>query len=45
MALITVLQNQAEGITHDGTYLWVGNGGITFLPLQQLNKPIRLKHI
>ena len=34
-------QNQSDGIIHDGTYLWVGNGGITFLPFQQLNKPVQ----
>ena len=31
-------QIQSETITHDGTYLWVGNGGITFFPPRQLNK-------
>ena len=35
---VLIGHNQAEAITHDGTYLWEGNGGITFLPPQQLNK-------
>ena len=34
-------QNESDGITHDGTYLWVGNGGITFLPFQQINKSVQ----
>ena len=34
-------QNESDGITHDGTYMWVGNGGITFLPFQQINKSVQ----
>ncbi|TKK69330.1 GHKL domain-containing protein [Ilyomonas limi] len=34
---------QNDGISHNGIYWWVGNGGITFLPPLQLNKPVLSK--